>query len=186
MGAATAATAPPPPRVSAWDDFGARTSTPGTDLDFTKLNLQAAYNRNLGPSWAVRLAGAAQASSDALPASERMALGGARFGAHLNPRKLPAITARPPRLNLHGARRGAKGLSLSEIYTFTDGGQVWTVDRPLSAGYSRDLISAGIGTRIRANAQSTLELEAVKSIDEPLPGVEERGWGLRFGMNARF
>src|SRR5690606_25635296 len=63
------------------DGLGARVSNPAlASSRFTKANLQLAATRALNPYWRIQGAFSTQLTTDRLPTSELMAIGGARFG----------------------------------------------------------------------------------------------------------
>lgn len=163
------------------DGLGARTLDASTTLDFTKLNVQLAYNQALGRAFVARFAAGGQAGGDALPASERFTLGGLRYARAFAAASASGDDGIGASAEIAWRREGV----LSETYVFADGGRAWTVDRPLVAGTTRDLASAGAGVRLRIAGDTRLDLEAAKPLDEPAPGADLGGWRFRFGLSAR-
>lgn len=162
------------------DGLGARTDDLYTDIDFTKLSLQASYSATFWRHYLLRLSAAGQATDDALPASERFTLGGASFG-----RAFPSAWVSGDQgygLAAEFTWRVQRGW-LSDVYGFVDGGEVSTADR-LFAGYDLDLASAGFGTRLRLGEDTRLDLEAAFPVDDAFVNAEE-DWRFLFGVSSK-
>lgn len=169
------------------DGLGAGVDDPTlTDLDFTKLAVNASATRAIGQRARISLTVAGQITRDALPTSEQFALGGAAFGRAYGASLLVGDTGwgahaeaawRPPGL--------PSFLNGSELYVFGDGGMVEYNDRPGFEGLSENLSSAGLGARLALGSRTVLEVEGAYALDDPRPGDPD-DWRLGLGLTTRF
>lgn len=153
------------------------TATAASKLNFRKLNLRALYNRRLARDFLVRLDGVFQLTSDRLPASEQISLGGDQFG-----RGYPAA--------IIAGDRGYAGLAEvafaptdlparltgSELYGFVDRGRVRRFARGTVTDASLDVASAGAGIRLLVAKKFRLGLELTRALRNPLPDGNQKQW----------
>ena len=146
------------------DGLGARVLNPAlSDKTFHKVNLKAAYNRQIAPNWLVRLNGAAQLSGDLLPSAEQMTLGGEEFGRAYEASIVAGdygygasaeLAFRAPKL--------PAGLKGSEAYVFGDDGKVWVRGRLGFPTFAYRVASAGGGVRLALPRHTVLQVEAAR------------------------
>lgn len=171
------------------DALGARVLAPGYDaLNFTKLSAQARVERTFG-RWAVRLHATAQYSSDLLPASEQLALGGDDFG-----RAFPAALVTGDEGAAGSAEVGrtfktpGPFLNSAELYGFIDGGRVRLRSRPQLSlpGRTYDLSSTGVGVRLSVAKRAVFDLEGARALQTPdVPGAAG-DWRLIFAYRTLY
>ena len=170
------------------DGLGARTTQPGvSEPDFRKLNLRAGSNFALGSRTALRLNGAAQVSSDRLPATELFSLGGDEFG-----RRFPASIIAGDR-GIAGSAELAFApdrlpavVQGSETYAFIDGGKVWYRSRLGFPEAKAQLASAGLGVRATISKRVLVQLEGARALDNPAAGFVRGGWRGFFSVRSIF
>ena len=165
--------------------FGAEAAINGwSKTNFAKFNLAGKYSHAIGKDWVVRFDAAGQASGDKLPGSEQFSLGGDEFG-----RAFPAsivigdegvagsveLAYRVPKL--------PKLFEGSEVYAFTDGGQVTWRNRPIAGGYTESLASAGAGVRWAVLSRGAVEIEAADGVKSPFPGADD-GWRVAVSIKS--
>jgi len=168
------------------DSLGAEQG-PLTDARFTKANTRIEMTQAIGRQWRIGGGAAVQASGDRLPVTEQFTLGGADLGRGFTSALISGdagwgakaeVAFRPEHL--------PPPVAGSELYAFTDGGEVELNDRPGFDGRTIGLASAGFGTRVALRGGKTVvEIEGARTIDEPLPGQYAR-WRLGLGLSTRF
>lgn len=159
------------------DSLGAQTGSPDfTDLEFTKLNLRAGYNRAVGDHAVIRLKATGQLSDDALPGSEQFAIGGSEYGRGFESSIVAGdkgyaasaeVAYRPGTL--------PKRLAGSEAYVFADGGKVTYRARSIFAATDYDLASVGGGVRLNFQ-KAVMEFEASRGLDNDTAFLDDRDW----------
>lgn len=167
------------------DGLGARMADPLVDASFTKLNVQAGWNRLIGKQVTVRLAASAQYAGGRLPASEQFTYGGPQFGRAFASAVAVGDTGYAGSAEV--AWRPAKvpkTLAGSELYGFTDAGHVAIKAAPFLARNSYDLSSAGVGVRLALASKGMVEIEAAKALKNPMPG--NNPWRLMVSVRSTF
>ena len=168
--------------------LGAREDPLLARADFKKVNLKLAYNHTLGSNWVVRLNSAAQLTGDLLPASEQFSLGGEEFGRGYEASYLVGDEGYGVSGEL--AYVFTKGLPAAlanaELYGFGDKGGVRFHARPLQPRQDFSLASAGGGVRVPAGKHVTVQLEAARGLESPLPGVDGERWKGVFSIKTAF
>lgn len=166
------------------DGLGARVSPGLADTSFRKLNLRVSADRALARQAVARLRLGAQLTGDALPDSEKFALGGAAFGrafeqaAYLGDRAAAAAVEVAWRPVLPGRLNG------SEAYGFVDRAQAVIKRRPgLFDGVTYDTGSAGLGVRVAMNADTAVGVEGAYAYRAPTR-AEEKAWRLGFTLRT--
>jgi hemolysin activation/secretion protein len=163
------------------DGLGAQESNPMiAAADFFKFNIVAAYTRQLGEAWFLRLSAAGQYGANLLPASEFAAYGGLAFGRAFAAAAISGDSGAAGSAEI-GWRPGGLGRRFdgSEVYAFADRERSWLRHR-IGPGRIFDLASAGAGVRIAVDAKTALQLEAARVLDAPAPVAAIGAW--RFGM----
>ncbi|MET0295658.1 MAG: ShlB/FhaC/HecB family hemolysin secretion/activation protein [Phenylobacterium sp.] len=168
------------------DGLGARTADPAvTELAFAKGNVRARYSTYLGDQLLVRLNAAGQWTADRLPPSEQFALGGDEFGRAYEAATVAGdyglagsaeLAWRPPRLQ--------RMVSGAEAYAFFDGGKVWYRSRLGAPTADARLASAGVGVRGAWREHVSVELEAAKALNNPLPYLDRDDWRGVFAVRT--
>jgi hemolysin activation/secretion protein len=162
------------------DMLGAR-GTPGfTDTTFTKLNMRATLDRQVGKRVIGRLRASGQYSRDRLAAVERFAVGGVEFGRAFDAALLSGDRGWAGLAEIALRPKLPKFLENSEIYAFIDHAEVRFNRRIGFAGARFDLASAGGGVRLVHGDRASLEVEAARHIDSPYPGFRQ-GWRVNIG-----
>jgi hemolysin activation/secretion protein len=161
-----------------------RTSVPGASPAFNRTSLSANALQVISPRLRLRLRGTAQWSGRALPANERLAIGGAEFGRGFDNALLSfdrgyAVMIEPAFRPLSsGAFAG------SEIYLFADYADGMISPDTLTER-TFDLGSAGVGTRIVYKDIASLGLEIAEPWKQPVDGLDDDpvvtvSWGIRY------
>lgn len=145
----------------------------GADGNFTKLVFDYERFQSLGSRFGVTLGAGGQWANEPLLSSEQFALGGRRFGRAYEPAELigdRAFAARvePAYLGLVGR----PWLSSYQLYSFWDGGKVWSDNGP-----SASLASAGFGTRAALGRNVSASLEAAWPLTRPVASYVASGHG---------
>lgn len=160
--------------------LGARVAPVSGEAGFAKVNLDVGLAQQLAKRIFVRVRASGQYSRDALPATERFAVGGESFGRAFDSGVLSADRGMAGSLELAFTPVRAKSFATSEIYAFADAAKVRLKSRPGFDGADFDLASAGGGLRLRYKDKASLDLEAAKSIDRPFEGVRD-DWRVTVG-----
>jgi hemolysin activation/secretion protein len=162
------------------DGLGARASNPAyAKSGFTKVNARAAFNQAIGQRWVVRTTGSAQAAFDPLPGSEQFALGGDEFGRGYESAYLAGDSgwAASAELVYRPEKTFIPAVADPEIYGFVDGGQVKRKARPgLLPASDASLSSTGAGVRMSIAGKATLQVEAVRGLEQPEGAPDRRDW----------
>lgn len=158
--------------------LGSRTASAAlTDLGFTKLNARLSYGRQLTTSLVWRTNAIAQLTSDPLPGSEQLSIGGDDYGRAYESSIVAGDTGyglstelavRPQRL--------PAALKGSEAYGFADGGRVLYRARAVFAEQDYHLASVGGGVRLNLKGRALLDLQAAKGFANSTPFLDDRGW----------
>jgi hemolysin activation/secretion protein len=171
------------------DVFGGRTlNAQGVDLEFTKLNLRAAFNTRVGKPFVIRLNVAGQMTGDRLPGSEQFALGGEEFGRAYE----AALVAgdRAVAGSAEFALRPRKGLPKriegSEAYLFMDGGRVSYLARYGFPTQRLNLGSYGGGIRLAVVRRVELQLEAARTMPNKAEFLDRKDTRLIFATRTLF
>lgn len=161
-----------------------RTSVPGASPAFSRTGLSANALQIISPRLRLRLRGTAQWSGRALPANERLAIGGAEFGRGFDNALLSldrgyAVLVEP------AFRPISSGpFANSEIYVFADHAD-GIVSPGLPGERAFELGSAGFGTRIVYKELASLGLEIADPWKVPTDGMDDDpivtvSWSLRY------
>lgn len=149
---------------------------------FTKANLQVAATRLLDANWRIQGALSSQLTSDRLPTSELMTIGGARFARAFETGFASADTGIAGSLEIARKFGDAKAGGSSEAYAFVDGGKLWFNDRPGYVLQDTDLSSAGGGIRLNVAKNTSIGLEAARQ----LRGRQADGWRMSISLGSNF
>lgn len=155
------------------DMIGARTDTGSGNIRYKKLNGDFAVSQRVHDRFVLRASAAGQWSADPLPANERFAVGGAKYGRGF--KNSIASADRGAATSLEVAWRPVKSgvFAKSEIYAFTDYAQLKIFARPTSGEANFDLGSAGGGVRAAMKDIAMLEMEFAKAYDVPANGFAD-------------
>lgn len=163
------------------DAFGAKASPFSGDSEFTKLNLQGAFNRQVGQRFVLRLSANGQYADSRTPGPEQYSIGGAQFGRAFASSVvtgdsgyavLAEIAWRPPVT--------PKVMAGSELYAYADQGEAWSKARP-AGDRGVSLASAGGGVRMAWASKGVVEVEVGVPLDAPA-GVSD---ATRLMLNLR-
>lgn len=153
--------------------LGDRGTSGQSDPRFTKVNATAGYDRALGKRLVIRLRGMAQYSGDQLPATERMAIGGADYGRAFDTAALTGDSGFAGSLELAVRPLRSKRLGGTEVYGFVDHARVYINDRIGFPASQWNLGSAGGGVRFAYSDFASVNVEVAKSINEPFDGATD-------------
>lgn len=163
------------------DVLGASVNPLSGEIGYLKLSGSAAWSQQIAQRIVFRLESAGQFTRDALPVSERFAVGGGRFGRAFERGLIVADRGLAGSAEL--ALRPLSGdFARSEIYGFVDYAAVRLVERPGFAGSDIDLGSAGLGVRAAWKDKAMVGLEAARVIERPYPAYDGK-W--RFTVSWR-
>ncbi len=165
------------------DGLGARVSNPAlASSRFTKANLQLAATRALNPYWRIQGAFSTQLTTDRLPTSELMAIGGARFGRAFESGIASADSGVAGSLEIARKFGNPKQGGSSEAYAFVDGGKLWFSDRLGYVLRDAELSSAGGGVRLAVAKNTAIGIEAARQ----LRGRQDDGWRMSVSLGSNF
>ena len=138
------------------------------ELDFTKLNVRAQFDRALSDSIVLRLRASGQYSGDRLPGVEQFTLGG-EFGRAFETAIVTGDRGIAGLVELGWRPQGLPALIKgSELYGFVDGGMARYRARGTLIGQRNwELASAGLGLRTVIGGKSWVGLEGAYGIEEP-------------------
>ena len=167
--------------------LGAEVTSPLlSDKTFKKLNGRIGLDYQLTKRWVVRLRGTGQLSADRLPAVEQLPLGGQDFGRAFQAATVVGDQGLAGSIEVAYAPTGLPPLVRgSEVYGFTDRGEVWNHDRVILPASTYALASAGLGARVAVASKSVFQLEAAKGLLDPIPG-EGDAWRLTFSVRSLY
>ena len=168
--------------------LGAREDPLLAKADFRKVNLKLGYNYALTSNWVLRLNGSAQLTGDLLPASEQFSLGGEEFGRGYEASYLVGDEGYGVSGELaYVVTKGLPpALANAEVYGFADKGGVRYHARLGLPHEDLSLASAGGGVRIPADKHVTVQLEAARGLESPLPGIDGKRWKGVFSIKTAF
>ena len=167
--------------------LGAREDPTLARTDFRKLNLKFGYNHALGAQWVIRLDGAAQLTSDLLPASEQFSLGGEEFGRAYEASYIVGDEGYGASAELAYVIPGAPAaFTGTELYGFADKGAVRYRSRLGFPQEDLSISSAGGGVRIPIKKHLVVQLEAARGLESPLPGIDGERWRGVFNIRTAF
>ncbi len=169
------------------DALGAQVTSPLlSDKTFKKLNSRVGLDYQLTKRWVVRLRGTGQLTADRLPAVEQLPLGGSDFGRAFEAATVVGDQGLAGSVEVAYAPTGLPPLVRgSEVYGFTDRGEVWNHDRVILPASTYALASAGLGARVAVASKSVVQLEAAKGLQDPIPG-EGDAWRLTFSVRSLY
>ena len=171
------------------DALGAQVLDPQTsDLGFRKYTVKANANLALMDDVVLRLDGTGQYTSDRLPGSEQLALGGDEFGRAYEAAIIAGDrgVAGSAELAWKLARVAPAALRASELYAFADGGETRRLPRPTQPAAIQQLASVGGGARIAFTGHAVLQLEADRGLLDPLPTEDHESWRAVFSIRSSF
>lgn len=151
--------------------FGARGVVGQSEPQFTKGNVTAGYDRALGRRAAFRLRGAAQYSGDALPATERMAVGGADYGRAFDTAVLTSDSGVSGSFELALRPLKSKRMGGTEFYGFVDYSRLFINERLGLSESDWSLASAGGGVRFAYSDVASVNVEYATAIKDPFNGL---------------
>ncbi len=160
--------------------LGARVDPLSGEEEFAKVNLDLGAAQQIGKRFFARARASGQYSRDALPATERFAVGGPDFGRAFDSGVLSADRGVAGSLELAWTPIAAERFKTSELYGFADTAKLRLTGRPGFAPADFSLASAGGGVRLRYTDKAELDLEAAKSLDRPFPGARD-DWRFTVG-----
>jgi hemolysin activation/secretion protein len=135
------------------DVFGASNSGENTSrqtsagASFTYANATISRNQRLAEQWSLYFEANGQYSWDPLLPTERMGVGGQRFGRGYPPGNITGDHGIAGKLELrYGGLAGWAMLDSYQVYGFLDGGRTWDVEGP--GAVRGDLVSGGLGARL--------------------------------------
>lgn len=162
----------------------ARSSVPGSDTGFDKINATASLVQKAGSSVFLRFKASGQWTDDILPANERLMIGGSEYGRGFE--NSVVSFDKGYALSLEPAWRPLKAgrFARSEIYVFADHADGSVTSDGVNT-VDLDLSSAGIGTRLAYKDIATLGLEVAEPLNLPAPGLRDDAiftisWSLRY------
>lgn len=149
------------------DALGARAGDTAADLDFTKFNAAAAYERTVAARLIGRMTVAGQFSRSRLPAAELWSVGGASIGRAFDTGILTGDRGVGgfAELAYRPIDRGA--FEKSEAYVFADAATLRVNRRPTTPQQSFSLASAGAGVRATYKDRMQLGVEGAVVLDKP-------------------
>ena len=156
--------------------------------DFRKLNLKASDILQVAPGLYLRLNSFAQVSGSLLPASEQIALGGDEFGRAYEAALVAGDqgVAASAELAWRPAAWTPRPLSGSELYTFIDGGRVFSHGRAGSEAADARLASVGGGLRIQIADRTVVGVEAVRGLYNPVFYENREVWRALLNVRSLF
>ena len=167
--------------------LGAREDPLLAKADFKKFNLKLNYNHALGGQWVIRLDGAAQLTSDLLPASEQFSLGGEEFGRAYEASYLVGDEGYGASAELAFVLpRTPPALAGTELYGFADKGAVRYRSRLGLPQEDLSLSSVGGGIRAPIRKHVVVGVEVARGLESPLPGIDGKRWRGIFNIRTAF
>ena len=152
---------------------------------FTKLNLWASAYQDLGRYAGIYGELSAQWSDDPLLASEEFYVGGSGIGRAYNYGELGGDSGVAGSVELRlGWDPKPKAVTFFQLYGFVDGGRV-SNKRPAGMTHA-DLSSAGLGTRITVENQTTFKLELAKPLSGSPLDRSDSGWRAFVSVSREF
>ena len=154
------------------DINSAETSTPGASVDFTKIDVRSRLIQAVGKRVRLNLSASAQWTEDALPANERLLIGGASFGRGFR-NGLVAFDKGYAAIFEPSYRPLQKGdFKQSDIYVFADYGG-GSLNNPASSLQDITLGSAGVGVRFKWKDMAMLGLEMAEPFELPVSSLND-------------
>lgn len=162
----------------------ARSTVPGADTSFDKLEGTGRLVQALGKSVFVRLNARGQWSEDILPSSERLLIGGAEFGRGFDNGLVSFDKGYAASFESAWRPLKTDAFKRSEIYVFAD----YADGRVTPNGVTEiglDLSSAGIGVRAGYKDYATVGIEYAEPLSRPYPGLGDDPvitlrWALKY------
>jgi hemolysin activation/secretion protein len=169
--------------------LGAREFDPGlSQMNFTKLNIKAAYSQLIGRDFILRLDSFYQLSRDRLPISEQLALGGEEFGrayeaAIISGDRGAAGSAEIAWRPTHGLPPDFKG---SEAFAFADAGEATSLGRFGLPDHTARIASVGGGVRADIKSHVVVQVEAARGLTNPVTFENREDWRLLASLRTLF
>ena len=169
------------------DILGARSLAGINDTTFTKVNIRATVDQQIGKRLVARLGFSGQYSRNRLAAAEQFAVGGAEFGRAFDAAILTGDRGAASSGEIAFRPKLPARFEGSEIYGFADGARIRVNSRWIQPGARYDLASAGGGVRFAYARHASLNLEAARVIDKPYSGYSGDNWrfNVRWSLSLK-
>ena len=136
-------------------DGGAGRTNLAANPNFLKLNMDASRIQDLTHGFSLLTAATGQVSSNALPSSEQMSLGGVGFGQAYDGGEIGGDQGVAGKLELrYGQQTGQRFLDSYQLYSYYDIGSVF--NRAPAASSPKEQSLASVGAGVRANFNENL------------------------------
>ena len=171
------------------DGLGAHVISPSlANLKFTKYTAKLSANIALPRDMVLRLDSEAQYTDDRLPGSEQLALGGDEFGRAYEAAVVAGDrgVAGSAEIAWKLARIAPAYLRGSELYVFTDGGEIRRLARPMQPADTQPIASLGGGGRIAVSSKAVLQIEADRGLLNPVDTENHESWRAIFSVKSVF
>ncbi|WP_174300264.1 ShlB/FhaC/HecB family hemolysin secretion/activation protein [Caulobacter sp. S45] len=171
------------------DGLGAHVLSPEiSDVRFSKYTVKMNVNTALTDDLVLRLDGAGQYTTDRLPGSEQLALGGDEFGRAYEAAIIAGDqgVAGSAELAWKLARIVPASLRASEVYAFADGGETRRLTRPAAPEALQQLASLGGGARIAVTGRAVVQIEADRGLLDPIATEDHESWRGVFSIRSSF
>ena len=157
-------------------------------LAFAKYTAKISANVALSPTVVLRLDSTGQYTSDRLPGSEQIALGGEAFGRAYEAAVVAGDegVAGSAELAWKATRLAPPALGSSELYAFADGGETHRLVRPLQPAATQDVASVGAGARIALKSRAVVQLEGARGLLNPVAAEDHESWRAVFSVKSSF
>lgn len=158
-------------------------SEPLADRHFTKLGMEASYDRLIGRNVALRLRMMGQYSPDALAQAEGAFLGGQDYGRAYEPAILIGDSAIAGSMEIAWAPV-EKDTHRVELFGAIDAARAYYNERPLYNSGRFDLASLGGGVRAAKGGLNT-DIGLYRALTSPFPGYD-KGWRALVNVGFSF
>lgn len=174
-----------------FDALGATdlTSALNTRIDatgeFTKVNAQVSLYRDIGKYAGIYAEASGQWSNDPLLASEEFMVGGPNLGRAYDYAETSGDSAVAVSIEARlGYAPKDSVITFAQAYAFMDAAKVWNV-RPGHDPSDR-LASAGVGSRVTFDRDTTLRLELAKPLTRAPWQAGDNGWRAYVSLSRQF
>ena len=156
--------------LGASDPDTAQLSRADGDIEFTKVKADLSRLQRLGDHWSILASLAGQWSPDTLLSAEEFSLGARQYGRAFDPSEISGVSGAAGAIEIgYGREPGVFLLDSFQIYTFAEGGAVWTSD-----GFSEGMASIGVGIRWELFEGLSAEFEIAKPFLRPVANEGDR------------
>ena len=173
------------------DAFGATTQASNTNTrsdatgQFTKINARVSGYRDVGKHAGLFVEAAGQWSADPLLGAEEFFVGGPAFGRAYDYGEISGDKGVAIALEARvGVDPPGETVSFVQAYAFVDAAKVW--NKTPGPDWSRDLTSAGVGTRVTIKRETTLRLEFAKPLSDRPFNEPDNGWRTFVSLSKQF